>query len=35
VRAIIWNAILAVGWPAKNGVCMWPGPEVLLSLLPN
>ncbi len=35
VRANIWDAVLAVGLPVVNGVIVWLGPEVLLSLLPE
>src|SRR5262245_46682148 len=35
VRAIIWNAVLAVRWPVVRVGYGWPGPEVLLSLLPE
>ena len=35
VWANIWSAVLAVRGPVVNGVIAWPGPEVLLSLLPK
>jgi hypothetical protein len=34
VWANIWCAVLAVVWPVARLGVGWPGPEVLLSLLP-
>ena len=33
--ANIWCAVLAGNWPVVMNINAWPGPEVLLSLLPK